>query len=68
VTIGALTKEDDVPTLAAFAGEYGLSLTRFAFVLCGDRGLAEDLVQDTYVSLLRRYGGDLPEAGRGGSR
>jgi RNA polymerase sigma-70 factor (sigma-E family) len=56
----AFTREDDVPTLAAFAGEYGLALTRFAYVLCGDRGLAEDLVQDTYVSLLRRHGGDLP--------
>jgi RNA polymerase sigma-70 factor (sigma-E family) len=60
VTIGALTWEGTVPTLAAFAGEHGLALTRFAYVLCGDRGLAEDLVQDTYVSLLRRYGGDLP--------
>ena len=49
-----------MPTLAGFAGENGLALTRFAYVLCGDRGLAEDLVQDTYVSLLRRYGGDLP--------
>jgi RNA polymerase sigma-70 factor (sigma-E family) len=49
-----------VPTLAAFAGEHGLALTRFAFLLCGDRGLAEDLVQDTYLALFRRYRGDLP--------
>ena len=47
-------------TLAAFAGSHGLALTKFAYVLCGDRGHAEDLVQDTYLSLYRRYGDALP--------
>lgn len=47
-------------TLASFVGSQGLALTRFAYVLCGDRGVAEDLVQDTYLSLYRRFGDALP--------
>ncbi len=46
-------------SLAGFAAEHGLSLTRFAYVLCGDRGRAEDLVQDTYLSMYRRFGDEL---------
>jgi RNA polymerase sigma-70 factor (sigma-E family) len=49
-------------TLAQFTAEHGVALTRFAYVLCGDRGRAEDLVQDTYLSLYRRFGDGLPLA------
>lgn len=47
-------------TLAEFARTKGLDLTRFAYLLCSDRGLAEDLVQDCYLSLYRRFGDSLP--------
>jgi RNA polymerase sigma-70 factor (sigma-E family) len=33
----------------------GPALLRFGYLLCGDRGLAEDLVQDALVKLHRRW-------------
>lgn len=49
-------------TLSRFAAEQSVPLTRFAYLLCGDHGRAEDLVQDAFVALYRRYGESLPLA------
>lgn len=46
---------DGVDTVAALASVHGLELVRFAYLLCGDRGLAEDLVQDMLVQLHQRF-------------
>ena len=59
--------DDDAPGttpggLAEFAARHGVALTRFAYVLCGNRATADDLVQDTYVNLYRRFGADLSVA------
>ncbi len=35
---------------------HALSLTRLASVMVGDRGLAEDIVQEAFAGLHRRWG------------
>lgn len=50
------------PTLAAFAAAQSVPLTRFAYLLCGDHQRAEDLVQDTFLAVYRRFGELLPVA------
>ena len=42
-------------TVVELARRHGLELLRFAYVLCGDRHRAEDLVQDVLLSLHRRF-------------
>jgi len=50
---GALSGETQ---LAEFAAQHSVALTRFAYLLCGDHQLAEDLVQDAFVAMYRRFG------------
>lgn len=47
-------------SLTEFAAEQSVALTRFGYLLCGDHQLAEDLVQDAFVALYRRFGETLP--------
>jgi len=47
-------------TLTAFAKEHSRGLTAFAYLVCGDRGRAEDLVQDAFIAMYRRFGEFLP--------
>jgi RNA polymerase sigma-70 factor (sigma-E family) len=42
-------------TVAALAERHGLELLRFAYLLCGDRQRAEDLLQDVLLNLHRRF-------------
>jgi RNA polymerase sigma-70 factor (sigma-E family) len=45
------TSED----VGAFAQRCGLELLRFAYLLCGDRQRAEDLLQDVLLAMHRRF-------------
>jgi DNA-directed RNA polymerase specialized sigma24 family protein len=47
-------------SLTAFAAQHQLELTRFAYLLGGDRQRAEDIVQDVLTALFRRFGDALP--------
>ena len=48
--------------LSDLATEHGLTLTRFAYLICGDRNRAEDLVQEVLLAMHRRFGPTLPVA------
>lgn len=47
-------------TVADLARSDGVSLLRFAYLLCGDRHRAEDLLQDVLLTMFRKFPGDLP--------
>ncbi len=46
-------------TVSDFSRRCGLDLLRFAYLLCGDRYRAEDLLQDVLLAMFRRFGDDL---------
>lgn len=46
--------------MACFARRSGLELLRFAYLLCGDRYRAEDLLQDVLLAMYRRFPESLP--------
>lgn len=68
--LAAPKQEVDVPeirvggapthALGGLAAEHGLALTRFAYLICGDRNRAEDLVQEVLLAMHRRFGPVLP--------
>jgi RNA polymerase sigma-70 factor (sigma-E family) len=58
------TRLDDQPTrpatVVALADQHALGLTRFAYLISGDHGRAEDLVQDVFLSMYRKFGPTVP--------
>jgi RNA polymerase sigma-70 factor (sigma-E family) len=47
-------------SVSDFSRRCGLDLLRFAYLLCGDRHRAEDLLQEVLLAMYRRFGDDLP--------
>jgi RNA polymerase sigma-70 factor (sigma-E family) len=52
--------DSDLMSVAELAAAHGLELKRFAYLLCGDRQHAEDLVQDVFLALYRRFPDGMP--------
>lgn len=46
--------------LSKLVTEHALTLTRFGYLICGDRDRAEDLVQEVLLAMYRRFGPSLP--------
>jgi RNA polymerase sigma-70 factor (sigma-E family) len=57
-----MTSDSRAPsaTVAELAATSALDLLRFAYLLCGDRHRAEDLLQDVLLAMYRRFPDQLP--------
>jgi RNA polymerase sigma-70 factor (sigma-E family) len=57
-----MTSDPKAPsaTVAELAASSALDLLRFAYLLCGDRHRAEDLLQDVLLAMYRRFPDQLP--------